>query len=332
MRLSGTMSSRLERQSNVSTFRSRKNMTNSLRSPNKEVIVRLKGGIGNQLFEYAAARALALRNGADLKIDAISGFAYDHLYKRSLKLDQFSIQAAYASRRESFCDPMGRSRRMLIRALDRFRGPCSRRYIGDAEKNMSAEFRTLQFEGSLYLDGLWQNESYFSDYEKEIRADLTFKGDLPATASGIRSSIKSCQSVSVHVRRLFIPSGANALVPVEDHIPFPWLTRKPYYEAAIQSLSRLVSNPHFFIFSDYPEWARKNLRFPGKVTFLEERAGENQDVVDLRLMSMCKHHIISASTFSWWGAWLRGPAAGHVYTPREGWPFVEMPLRSWTQL
>lgn len=297
-----------------------------------EVIVRLKGGIGNQLFEYAAARAVALRNNAVLKLDAISGFAYDFQYNRSLKLDQFAIKATYANRHESYSDRLGRPRRALVRALNRFRPLPSKRYISDAESDLTQHLRTTKFQGKIYLDGLWQNEDYFADCIDEIRADLSFVDDLPSEVSGVHAEIASSESVGVHVRRLFIPPGEKKPIPLEDHIPYPWLTRKPYYDAAIASLCSEVENPHFFIFSDYPDWARKNLFFPGKVTYIAERPGDHQDVVDLRLMSQCRHHIISASTYSWWGAWLSGRSAGRVFAPREGWPFSQMPLPSWRVL
>ncbi len=300
-------------------------MSGSKTGAGSELIVRLKGGLGNQLFEYAAARALALRNDAALKLDAISGFAYDHQYQRSLKLDSFSIQAAYADRRESFCDLLGRPRRVMARAL-------GRRYVDDSGGFTSSDMRSLRFTGTIYLDGLWQNQAFFSDYEEIVRRDLAFKAAPSAETEELRDAIESSESVSVHVRRLFIPPGASRPVPVEDDVPIPWLTRRPYYEAAIESFRGRVPNPHFFVFSDHPDWARRNLRFPGKATYVEERKGDNQDVTDLRLMTSCRHHIVSASTFSWWGAWLRGSGVGHVCAPRDGWAFPGMPLSAWTVL
>lgn len=306
------------------------NSLNTRKGPT--VIARLMGGLGNQLFEYAAARAVALRNNTEVKLDAISGFAYDYQYQRSLKLDSFSIKASYADRYESFCGWLGRPRRMAAKAVDRFRPLSDRRYVCESSDFSSAQLNSLRVVDTVYLDGLWQNESCFQDYKDSIRAELSFKNLLPDEVAALGSTIETCESVSVHVRRLFIPPGGSRPVPVEDDVEIPWLTRKPYYDAGLEVIGSSVTHPHFFVFSDYPEWARRNLRFPGKVTYVDERTGSNQDVVDLQLMAKCRHHIVSASTFSWWGAWLRGTGAGRIIAPRKGWAFEGMPLSSWTIL
>lgn len=293
------------------------------------MIARLKGGLGNQLFEYAAARAVALRNNAELKLDAISGFAYDYQYQRSLKLDNFSIKASYADRYESYSGWMGRPRRLVAKAIDRCRPPSGRRYVSETSSMTSEQLNSLRVTDTIYLDGLWQNESYFRDYRDAIRGDLSFRNILPIEVAELGSTIEAAESVSVHVRRLFIPPGGSRPVPVDDAIEIPWLTRKPYYEAALKCVRSSVSEPHFFVFSDFPDWARNNLLFPGKVTYIEERSGENQDVVDLQLMTKCRHHIVSASTFSWWGAWLNLAQDGIIIAPKRGWAAEGIVPSSW---
>lgn len=293
------------------------------------VTVRLKGGLGNQLFEYAAARAVALRNGAELRIDALSGFKYDHLYQRHLKIDKFRIHATHASPRDSFMDLFGRARRVIVKAADQRRPWHTRQYLCEEPGRPTEDLTVLRVHRPLYLDGLWQSEDYFKDIEEILRGELRFQDAIALRATPLRDEIQSTNSVSVHVRRLFIPPGRNRPVPVEDDSPVDGLTRRPYYEAAIDRVRGIVTDPHFYIFSDFPDWARANLRFPGPVSIIENSPSEDQDLMDLHLMSLCRHHIIAASTFSWWGAWLSRAPGKVIFAPSRGWHHPRALPDSW---
>lgn len=296
------------------------------------VTVRLKGGLGNQLFEYAAARAIAIRNGTGLRLDALSGFSYDRLYQRRLKIDRFNINANYATPYESYMDPLGRARRSVAKFIENRRSWRKRRYLCEEPDRPINDLVDLRVCHPIYLDGLWQSEEYFRDVSAALRAELVLGEKITARAETIRDEITRKNSVSVHVRRLFVLPGANRPTPVEDDAQLDGLTRRPYYEAAIERIRTLVPNPHFFIFSDFPDWARENLRFPGPATFIDSGPSEDQDLMDLHLLSACRHHIIAASTFSWWGAWLSNAQGNAIIAPRLGWTHPRALPDSWIAL
>ncbi len=132
------------------------------------VVCRIKGGLGNQLFCYAAARRLALVNNVSLVIDDISGFSRDHQYGRMYALDCFHIPARKALPAERF-DPFRRYRQGLVRLLS-YRMPFSeRRYLAQTNRDFDERLLTLKVTRKLYLDGYWQSEDYFKDVEQIIR-------------------------------------------------------------------------------------------------------------------------------------------------------------------
>ena len=136
-----------------------------------KVVTRIFGGLGNQLFAYAAARRLALANKAELVIDHISGFTYDSQYQRQYQLDHFAIPCSKATAAERL-EPFSRIRRNLLRRWNARRPFEQRRYIQQQGIDFDPRLLTLRPSGTLYLEGYWQSEGYFKDVESQIREDL----------------------------------------------------------------------------------------------------------------------------------------------------------------
>jgi hypothetical protein len=256
------------------------------------VIVRLMGGLGNQMFQYAAGRGVAHRNRASLKLD-VSAFERD--LARSYKLDHFNIAASIANpdqiARFSANNLWGR----ILRRLERHLLPPSKR-SRFAQRLDHFDPDMLQLSGSVYLEGYWQSERYFQDIQQIIRQDFTFRHAPDAENQKMAHVIVSTNAVSLHIRR-------------GDYVSNPRFSRKfgtcslQYYQSAVTRVAAKVRDPCFFVFSDDIDWARDNLRLQYPVTFVAHN-GADRDYEDLRLMSLCKHHIIANSSFSWWGAWL----------------------------
>jgi hypothetical protein len=164
------------------------------------------------------------------------------------------------------------------------------------EKSYEFDPSVLGLHGTLYLDGHWQSEKYFKDIEQIVRKELTLKTILDTRNRVIADRICSSNSVSIHVRR-----GDYYHIPrvYEVHGVLPL----DYYRKAISLVRTNVERPHFYVFSDEPEWARVNLDFVHPLTVVDTNTTD-QAHEDLRLMSLCKHHITANSTFSWWAAWL----------------------------
>ena len=138
---------------------------------NPKIIVRILGGLGNQLFCYAAARRLALKSDAELVLDDVSGFSRDLLYQRRYQLDHFRIPCRKATKAERL-EPLSRLRRYLKRATNRHRPFQLRNYIQQAGVDFDPRLLMLRPKGTLFLEGYWQSESYFKDVEETIRSDL----------------------------------------------------------------------------------------------------------------------------------------------------------------
>lgn len=267
------------------------------------IIVKLIGGLGNQLFQYAAARRLAQARSVPLKLD-ISGFGEYKLHKYSLA--HFNIAEDFAD--EACRPPKG----LLRKAADLAGG-----YPGAGgftrlfkEKSLRFDPALLEAPGNVYLDGYWQSEKYFKDAEALLRGELTFREGPDKANAPLAAEIAGCAAASLHVRR-----GDYAANPVTTGIH--GLVGMDYYERAMRLLSAKVPGVRFFAFTDDPEWTAKNLSADYPVTLVgHNNADKNYE--DLRLMSLCGHNIIANSTFSWWGAWLNAHPGKTVIAP-AGW-------------
>ncbi|HET8654370.1 MAG TPA: alpha-1,2-fucosyltransferase [Longimicrobiaceae bacterium] len=271
------------------------------------IIVRLLGGLGNQMFQYATGRALALRRGTVLKLD-LSAFAAYPL--RSYRLDHFRIDATLADTAE-VARVTGRNLRGLrarIHGAVERRRPYYRRGMV-RERRFGYDPKLSGVRGDAYLVGFWQSERYFDDIRDRLVAELTVSTPPEGDNRRLLDAIEATDSISLHVRRGdYVEDPANLRL----HGTCP----PAYYERALAALLPRADRPHVFVFSDDIGWAKEHLRIPCPATFVAHN-GEERDYEDLRLMSRCRHHVIANSTFSWWGAWLSTHPDRTVVAPRE---------------
>jgi hypothetical protein len=264
------------------------------------VIVKLKGGIGNQMFQYAAAKRLTYLLGSELKLD-ITDFP-DH-NNRTFSLECFNIDIQLANTHEinslKYCKETFMDR-ILNKALKP--GP---NYILEQQTGFCPEI--LELHDGVYLEGYWQSEKYFKDIESTIRNNFTFKTPPKGNSMKISRLIKSTESISIHVRR---GDYINNPKTKDTH----GTCSTDYFEKALEYFSEFDKNFHLFIFSDDLPWAKANLNFSHEVTFV---SNNDNDFEDLRLMSLCKHNIIANSSFSWWGAWLNNHSDKTIIAPSQ---------------
>ena len=273
-----------------------------------KLIVRIKGGLGNQLFCYAAARRLALISNAELVIDDVTGFARDELYRRRYVLDHFKIPCRKATSKERM-EPFERYRRGLIKWLSRGRPFAARRYVEQEGLDFDERLLGLQVSGTLYLDGLWQSERYFKDIEQTIRDDLRIIPTEDALNQRMAEEIRNSNAVALHVRWFDAPGSAASNNISTD-----------YYKRAIALLDDKVDSSRYFLFSDAPGAALEKLGLDeDRVTLVSHNKGDESAFAELWLMTLCKHLIIANSTFSWWGAWLN-PHEGKIVVAPKHWP------------
>jgi Glycosyl transferase family 11 len=269
-----------------------------------KIIPRIYGGLGNQLFIYAAARRLALVNNAELVLDDVSGFAYDDVYHRHYQLDHFNIYCRKATAKE-LLKPFSRVHRYLKRKWSQFLPFEQRAYL--VQEGIDFDSRLLYFKprGTVYLEGYWQSEDYFKDIADTLRQELKIKPPNDAVNLLMAEQIRSCTSVAVHVRFFDEPHARATNNVVSD-----------YYSRAIESMECLAPAAHYFIFSDQPALARGRIPLPdARVTLVAHNQGDRHAYADLWLMTQCHHFIVANSTFSWWGAWLACDRRAHVIAP-----------------
>ncbi|MGB9927471.1 MAG: alpha-1,2-fucosyltransferase [Methanosarcina sp.] len=270
------------------------------------IIVKLTGGLGNQMFQYALGRQLAVKNNTTLKLD-IQGFKDYKL--RNYDLNFFNILENLAtpddlsgviSSSDKLISKIGKHIGIGLKGIQQIK------YI--KEQTFSFQPETLNLKDNVYLDGYWQSEKYFSDIKDIIRKDFTVK-NVPNTANeSIMKEITECVSVSIHIRR-----GDYVSNPTTSQ--YHGFLGLEYYQKAMRLMLEKVGNPHFFVFSDDPEWASENIKTNCPITYIEHNGVKNYE--DLRLMSTCKHHIIANSSFSWWGSWLSINEEKIVIAPKK---------------
>lgn len=267
------------------------------------IIIKLNGGIGNQMFQYAFGRRMSIESKAGLKLD-ITGFNDDKVYQRKFSLACFNINENYATERDLKRAQLFKSKSFigkLIRVLSKIK-KYNKRYILNEKTLFVFDSNVIRKYKSVYIEDNWQNEKYFTKIEDLIRKDFSFKEPLKGTVLNIADRIQCSNSVAIHLRKY-------------DDIPnqsIHTLTLNYYFEA-IKYLTERFNNLHFYIFSDNPEWAKENLLLSYDATFVEQ----NKDYEDLRLMSLCKHQIIANSSYSWWAAWLNNNPHKIIISPQK---------------
>lgn len=275
------------------------------------VIVKLMGGLGNQMFQYAAARRLAHRRNAPLKLD-LSFLEESHGgdTKRRYELGALKIRGEIATPEEvaAVTRTGGRLRKSVVGLLRRT--GMARNHPGILkERHFHLDRRILEAPDNVYLDGYWQSEKYFEDVSSLIRDELSVKSPLEGKNLEWAGRIREAPSISLHVRR-------------GDYVSNPETTRyhgtcdRDYYGRCLAEIRKNVPDPRIFVFSDDLEGVRMSLTLPSSTLYVDVNSSD-QGHEDMRLMSLCKHNIIANSSFSWWGAWLNGNPGKIVCAPRK---------------
>ncbi|HVB19813.1 MAG TPA: alpha-1,2-fucosyltransferase [Candidatus Paceibacterota bacterium] len=271
------------------------------------IIVKLEGGLGNQLFQYAFARSVSSKLETDFRLDTNPFHTYYTLHKYSL--NHFNIQEKFARDSDFFGFVWVRKRHKVFNTFYR--------YLRLKKKLMPFYYpeRTFHFDPSVfskdgvYFDGFWQTGKYFKNIETELRNEIALKEPFSNYSQGIFEEIKTSTAVSIHVRR------ADYVTNKSSNI-YHGTCSMDYYQKAMEYISQRVSSASFFIFSDDYDWAIENFKsLPHPVTCVKNTAEKNYE--DLLLMASCKHNIIANSSFSWWGAWLNRTEGKIVIAPKQ---------------
>ena len=265
------------------------------------IVVRLMGGLGNQLFQYACGRALALRTGHQLVLDPSGIFSLHPDAPRSYALQAFRLPVR-VSATAALPSLLNRVRRRLG-----LRMTATPQLVQEAQTPYTPAAFPAHFT-HLVLSGYWQTEKYFQVYAGQLRQELTLPAArLARLEPTLQRQMETTTSVSLHIRR-------------GDYVRDPGASRvlgvcpPDYYQRAVACLAERVQAPEFFVFSDDPGWVRANLKLDFPMHLVSD--GRRPPVEELMLMAHCRHHIIANSSFSWWGAWLNPRTDKLVCAPR----------------
>ena len=262
--------------------------------------MKLTGGLGNQLFQYAAARALCLREERRLRL---AWFGPADGSRRYL-LDQFRLagppEVSLAGRDEirGLWTSLPRWQKNLTR-LGLWPRPRQLRVSGPAFRPLAGSGRTV------FLEGYFQSWRYFDDCRDRIREELTITAPLGERNASLLRRIAGENSVAIHVRR-----GDYVGLPHHGVLPLD------YYRVALGRLAPALDGARVFVFSDDPAWVRANFEV-GRPVVVIVHNGPDSPVGDLALMAACRHFLIANSTLSWWAAWLASHQGKRVIAPRQ---------------
>jgi hypothetical protein len=284
------------------------------------IITRIKGGIGNQLFIYAASRRLALKNNTELVLDHVSGFTYDKDFQRHYQLDHFNINARKATASERL-EPFSRIRRYIKRLRNKKLPFEQRCYIQQEGTGFEAKLLNLCPKDKVYLEGYWQSEDHFKDVALQIKEELYINPPNDLKNLAMLGKIQSKVALAIHFR-FFDNSITGSNIKIQNNIK----TSIDYYKKAITKMNEHFPNAHCFIFSDQPQKVADYLTLEQqKMTIVDHNNSDKMAYADLWLMSHCQHFIIAKSTFSWWGAWLSNNKKKIIIAPK----IDENPVSSW---
>lgn len=271
-------------------------------------IVQIADGLGNQMFQFALYLQLKA-NMPDTKIDTtIYRYRPSHNGYELARI--FGVQASYATaaERDQMADVSKSTWAQFRRNCLHWTLPTSGNLVQEKEEDFRFNPAILTSDNQ-YLIGWWQSEKYFSSIEQEVRQQFVFRPTLsPRNEAMLQTILAEPISISLHVRR------GDYLK--RHHTDKGLVCSPQYYERAVQYFKERYAHPHFFIFSDDPEWVEANMHI-ANATYISGNTGD-EAYVDMQLMAACRHHIIANSSFSWWGAWL-GTAEDKIVLAPSTW-------------
>jgi len=258
--------------------------------------VKLMGGLGNQMFQYAAAKSLAEQTGRIINLDT-------HFFKkrkgthtlRQLELQSFNINATVDA-----------TPAFMLKMMSRIE-----------EENTDTPLNKCLRRGPILLKGYWQSEHYFLNIKENLREEFTLRDISAQRVKNFMQAVKSAQnSLSIHVRR-------GDYVTNPDAASVHGVCSLSYYQEAVKKIAEIYAVDRCFVFTDDPDWVRLNIKIDLPFDIIEPQpmapAAE-----DIFMMSLCKHHVVANSSFSWWGAWLKNDDSGVTIAP-QSWYLIPPP-------
>lgn len=281
------------------------------------ITTKLEGGLGNQMFQYAAAKSLALQLNCQIHLD-VSAF-YKRKIHNGFELDKFALHQNIVKIEDAsthdIIEKIGRTwfgQTLILRyLLGKIYDLKSGYYV---EKSFSFDSDLFNQKCQTTIKGYWQSYKYFESIRQELLEDFRFLVPPSEMNQALVKKITSQNAVSLHVRRGDYVANAHTN-------SYHGVCGLDYYQRAVSEIEHVLTDPVYFIFSDDPQWTFENLKISSDATYVTHNTGVNS-YLDLYLMSLCKHNVIANSSFSWWGAWLNQNPSKIVIAPHK-WFAIE---------
>lgn len=266
------------------------------------VLVEIEGGLGNQMFQYAAGKALSMRLKEPLFLsnDVFKIFSADGSMQSYFPCASYSIASLLLKR--SFIETSTNNK------LKRIVGFGHKKTY--QEKGILYNKKVESLTAPVYIKGFWQSEKYFHAYKDEIRNSFQFNANSCCVNKEIANAIQSCNAVSVHVRR-------GDYITNKENFKKHGVCDMNFFLGAFALIEEKIKSPSYFVFTDDAVWAKKELLPFRKDAVVVVGNNNCNSWMDMYLMSLCKHNIIANSTFSWWGAWLNNNKDKVIIAPEK---------------
>lgn len=265
-----------------------------------KIVSYLKGGLGNQLFQYATARALALDNKVELILDSRSGFIRDYQYRRNYELNNFAINARLASPWERLPVWFYRLKNRLIKQPLKFKNNYfNTQFLFETQKKYLSKLHQTPIKNSTWLDGYWQSPLYFEHHKKLLLNELEPPKPHSTKILDLGKKIRSAESVAIGIR--LYEESLEPLIHAKNR------RAKTVFEIneALNKVRIRCPNANFYVFCTHPSKFLDQLDLTSdNTTLLTHDNGHEKTLDRLWLLSQCKNHLFNNSSFYWWGAWL----------------------------
>lgn len=292
------------------------------------IVMRIKGGLGNQLFQYAAAYAIAHRLNQPFVFNPCFTKA---MTARKVKFDNLNTDVSTLVKSEELPFRIRVIQNHYINKICRLlqitQIKCGNfLYFLEPRDTVMPEFDFVNAE-NIYIDGYYQSERYFAKHRDELIKQFTPNYEPEYEYLDALRQINECMSVAVHIRRGDF-KGDNRFLHKDPH---HYLLEADYYRKAMDYLTKKVKNPEFFFFSDDMEWVKECFGQQENFHFMCIKT-QHGDIDDLMLMKNCNHIITANSTFSWWAAWLNEHDDAIRVVPQKNYGNVDMIPSGWVKM
>lgn len=287
------------------------------------IVIILAGGLGNQMFEYAAARAMSLRVGTDLVLNTRMGFERDKVYHRVFALDSFKIK--YCKHHLlSFDFPFGYVIERISRKIGRHVFAPWYKYLYDSEKNRELILNSRR--KNVILAGGWINQVYYEDFLDVVRNDFKPNIILPDSTRFYLNEIEKSK-VPIVAMGVRVYQEMNESAKKTDKF---FYTQGDFYDKAIKYYKEKLGNFKLFIFSQAEDWVRNNINLAGiDYSFVHTSTSDKDAIADMIIMSHCSHYILSNSSYYFWGCCLNDNADKTVVVPQR---WTNCTLKEWIKI